>query len=300
VARHLLIYTNKFLTFYLHRDFSVMKFAKLIVVFALASVFNASATVVNYTDFSDVSNFQLNNDAAQVGNVLQLTSGTSQSGSAFLTNAITLNTNVSFSSFFSFNITNSVGPGDVDGIGADGIVFTLQTLSNTAGGAGGGIGFDGIGQSVGIEFDTWNNGAIDNESGNHVGINLNGSVTSVASLNEPTRFNNGLDWFAWVDYDGASDLLSLRYSSTAVRPTLASLNYTIDLTSIFSGQNVFVGFTSGTGAAGGDHNITSFSFSDDFVPEFATTGVSAVSAPGSLPLLLLSIVALGVRSRLRN
>lgn len=282
------------------KDLCSMKFTKLVAVLAFTSAFSASATVVNYTDFSDVSNFQLNGDAAQVGDVLQLTSGTGQAGSAFLTDAITLTSNVSFSSFFSFNITNPVGSSEADGMGADGLVFALQTESNTAGGLGGGIGFDGIDDSVGIEFDTWNNGAIDDESGNHVGIDIDGNVDSVALATEATRFNNGLDWFAWVDYDGTTDLLSLRYSSSVVRPTLASLTYNIDLTTIFSGQDVFVGFTSGTGSAGGDHNITSFSFSDDYVEDFATTGVTAVSAPGSVPLLLLSMLALGIRLRLRS
>ncbi len=265
----------------------------LTLAIGLAGAVSANAAVINYSDFSDVSGLQINGDAAQVGDVLRLTPALGgQAGSAFATNAIALNSDVSFSAFFSFNISGSGGSVDVDGLpGADGIVFTMQTVANTAGTGGGGIGFDGLGESLGVEFDTWQN-AGDPLGGNHVGINLDGNVQSVATVVEPIRFNNGDDWFAWVDYNGSNDALSVRYSQAAVKPTLAAMNYTVDLTNIFDSSNVFVGFTSGTGAAYSNHDINSFAFSSDFDENFASTGTPAVSAPGSLLLLMLSTFGL--------
>ena len=40
-------------------------------------------------------------------------------------------------------------------------MFVLQTVSSNVGGVGGGMGYVGIPNSVGIEFDNWNNGAGD-------------------------------------------------------------------------------------------------------------------------------------------
>lgn len=166
---------------------------------------SAAQTVVTFTDFSDKSTLQLNGHAvannAAAQNFLRLTSGNGQAASAFLKNAITLADDASFSSAFAFKITVPTGCTDTDGVqGADGITFVVQTVSNTAGGGGGGIGYDGLGDSVAIEFDTWNNGSIDNNNGNHVGIDLEGSTDSLGSVTavEP-KFNDGNVWNAWVD-----------------------------------------------------------------------------------------------------
>ena len=144
---------------------SIKKIAAL--VFSL-SVSNAYAGFV-YKDFADVSDLQLNGDAIQSTNNLRLTSSTTwQSGSAFYTDSISLDDNASFSTAFDFLITESGGIGNP--AGADGIVFTMNTIANNVGGTGGGIGYEGIPNSFGVEFDTYNNGGWDNNDGNHVGM----------------------------------------------------------------------------------------------------------------------------------
>ena len=144
--------------------------------------------------------------------MLRLTNGFNQSGSAFLTTAIDLANQASFSTFFTFRISNPSGISDGDGQGADGIVFVVQSVSNTAGGFGGGIGYSGIQKSVGVELDTWDNGAGFNDpNGNHVGINLGGTFNG-ATQTIATRMNNSADWFVWIDYNGVNDLLEVRFS----------------------------------------------------------------------------------------
>ncbi len=248
----------------------------------------ANAFSVNYTDFSDLSAFTLNGEAAIINssgpvyyngqNVLRLTDYFWQVGSAFLTNPVNMGPDYSFSSYFTFQFTNTMGISDSDGPGADGITFTLQTVgSNVVGGVGGNLGYWGINPSVGIEFDTWDNRAQDGWNGNHVGIDVDGSMFSLARYNVATRMNNGAIWYAWIDYNGTNDLLEVRLSQTASRPINPILSYTIDLPSILGSPYVYVGFTAATGGDSENHDIRSWQF---------TTNVNTVPEPSTLLLVI--------------
>lgn len=269
-----------------------------------ASASSQAATIL-YNDFSSTAGLQVNGSAASINpagsgttdvngrKVLRLTNTTSQGGSAFSTNTVALNNDASFSTAFVFNISNPVGISDGDGQGADGIVFVVQTQANNVGGIGGGIGYAGINNSVGIEFDTWNNGSIDGNNGNHVGVNLNGSLSSSPIGNVATRMNNGNDWYGWVDYNGLTDLLEVRIAQNNIRPGAAFLSHTVDLAATLGSPNAFVGFTSGTGSAGGSHDIVSWQFNSDFNP----ISQIGVPAPGALALIGFGLIGLGAVRR---
>lgn len=264
-----------------------MKAIKLLAAAACGLTFAgpASAAVINYPDFSSVAGLTLNGNAAQVGNVLRVTPATySQSGSAFSTSTVSLASNASFSTFFQFRFTNPGGACDGQGCGADGLVFVVQTVGNNVGGAGGGIGYAGINNSVGVEFDTWNNGPGDNNSSNHIGFDVNGSVNSVA-LAEVTEadMNNGDIWNAWIDYNGSTNLLEARLGRSSVRPTNALLSLTRNLATDLGTTNAFVGFTAGTGAAFANQDVLSWTLEDRFAP--IGGGGNSVPEPGSLLLL---------------
>ncbi len=262
---------------------------------------SSSAVALLYNDFSDVSGLQLNGSTAGLttnsDNTLRLTRNLYSSGSAFSTSAISLDSNASFSTAFSFNISRPIGASDNDGQGADGITFTLQTVSNTAGGVGGGIGYSGIGNSVAIEFDTWNNGGWDDYNGNHVGINLDGNINSVVQTGIATRMNNGQDWFAWVDYNGVSDLLEVRLAEVDLRPGTALLSYTVDLVSVLGSTQAFAGFTSGTGAAGGQHDILDWQFNSTYDPITNVGGGVSAPAPATALLILAGLVGFSLKRR---
>ena len=267
---------------------------RLLVLLAVSmtlalQVVRAGQEVFTFTDFTDKSSLQLNGDAPAnnpaAQTFLRLTSGTGQAGSAFISTAVTLTTDASFSTNFSFRILNNVGFTDTDGqVGADGITFVVQTVSNTAGGAGGGIGYAGLVDSVAVEFDTWNNGSDDDNDGNHVGIDVEGVTDSLGTVTPISPFmNDGNTWYAWVDYNGATDLLEVRLSQVNVRPVGATTSATVDLPAVLGSSNAFVGFTSGTGAAGGDHDILAWTFINAFNPVGVNAAPDANAGPDQSP-----------------
>ncbi len=269
----------------------------LAAAFFVASATAASATTILFNDFSSTAGLTLNGNAAaavddSLRNVLRVTPASgSKSGSAFSSSAVTLNTNVSFSTKFRFNF-NHQGNG-----GADGLVFVVQTVSNSVGGLGGGIGYQGLGNSVGVEFDNWNNGGGDGFNDNHVGIDINGNMSSVARSDAPGfTLDSATDLVAWVDYNGATDLLEVRLNNSDTRPLLALLSYTVDLTTVLGSTNAFVGFTSGTGAAWANHDVISWEFRDTFAPVDVPT---ETPAPAALGLLGMGLIGMGLMRRRR-
>lgn len=253
-----------------------------------------AAVVINYPDFSSVAGLTLNGAAAQVGNALRVTPANfNQGGSVFSTTTVSLAANASFSTYFQFRFTGAGGACDGLGCGADGLVFVVQTQANNVGGIGGGIGYAGIGNSLGIEFDTWNNGGGDNNSSNHVGVDVNGSVSSLA-LAEVTEadMNGGDIWNAWIDYDGASNLIEVRLTRSAARPAAALLAFTRNIAADLGSTNAFVGFTSGTGAAFANHDVLNWILEDDFAP-------IGIPEPASLALVGLGLTAAGWARRRR-
>jgi hypothetical protein len=243
-----------------------------ISIAALVCLGASAQTTVNFDNFQDLSSLTLNGDARGAvtpdGSVLRLTDYYGQGGSVFLSTGVPLLNNASFSTRFEFRITSEPGTfGDADGPGADGFVFVIQSLGSGVGSAGGGIGYEGITRSVGIEFDTWNNGrGAGDPNGNHVGIDVNGSLQSLATVTLGTRLNDGQLWTAWVDYNGASQDLQLRLALDGVRPTTPLLSAQVNLTNILQSTTAYAGFTSGTGSGYGVHDIESWQFNSDYRP----------------------------------
>jgi len=275
-----------------------------------ASQIAHAVIVINKPDFSDISDLTLNGTTATLGNpilqdgknVLRLTDFFSQSGSAFSTNVISLAADASFSTFFEFDIFS---PG---GGGADGLTFTVQTVANNVGGGGGGIGYQGIGNSVAVEFDTFNNSEIND---NHIGIDLNGSLSSVA-VADATPVLGVMDaddtgpFFAWVDYDGSTDTLEVRAATTDTRPVDPLLTHTVDLVTVLGQTEAFVGFTSGTGAGESTHDVRSWFLDSEFNPITETPlpddsqPTEDFPVPEPATVLLLGAGVLGAAATLRR
>jgi RHS repeat-associated protein len=219
-----------------------------------------------FTDFSDLSRFMLNGSAAVsnrspvvIGDqtVLRLSGGNLQSGSAFLSEPITLisgNEPASFSTHFDFQVNDPN-----DGVmGGDGMTFAFVTNPASLGLYGGYLGYYEIKPSVAVEFDTYWNGWDPN--GNHMGINLNGSVTSAVTRPFDKGVTKGTLWSIWIDYNGQSKLLEARLSTDGVRPTTPFITHTVDLLNVLGQSTAYVGFTAGTAAVFGHYDVHTWKY----------------------------------------
>lgn len=236
-----------------------------------------------------------------VGNALRLTpAAAGQAGAGYSKTAATLGANSTFSTSFQFRITNTGGISP-----ADGLTFVVAKSDTGLGSSGGGIGYGGVNNSLAIEFDTYFNGGLD-PNGNHVGVNVNGGLTSGATATPYGVTNcsavgntnqgcmsNGRIWTAFISYDGTSNLLSvaLQESGSVLTNLISTTSY--DLDAILGSPTAFVGFTSGTGSGWGNHDILNWRFAND------TSITNNVPEPMSLALVGMALAAAGVASRKR-
>lgn len=246
-----------------------MKRLGLFLLFAFFVAFGTKVSASYIASFSENFNSPTSG-ISYVGNAAQLPSCPGAVGSA---GCLRLTPNVNSSRGSAWNTTSYnfrsfstqfdflIGPSS--GGGADGFTFSVIDATthnpNTAlGGGGGGLGYLGLNNSFAVEFDTWNNGSIDGFNANHVGINQNGDINSLARQNLPflLETTNANNWHtANISFD-ASGLLSVDIDGT---------NWLSHTLSGYS-NNVYFGFTAATGAARDGHYIDNWSMSID-VPE---------------------------------
>jgi hypothetical protein len=207
------------------------------------------AVLADYPNFSDVSKLQLNGDASQAGDVLQLTSTASdQTGTAFTKKRV-LNQKKSWKTDFSFSMHDSTGlPGD-------GMAFFIHSTDKGAiGDGGGGLGFGSIGDSLAIEFDTFDNGGSD-EQANEVSIIVNGKAGKTKDSGVPSGFDlyGGLR-DAWVTYKAKSHKVKVWVTDTGTKPSTPIVTAKVDLEKVL-GEKSFAGFTAATGGANEEHDV---------------------------------------------
>ncbi len=177
-----------------------------------------------------------------------------QNGTVWYTDQIDLNE--------SFDIEFTINLGDIDANGADGIVFVLQTFGTDAIGlSGGGIGFEGFEPSLGIEFDTWQNGDFGDPVSDHIAICRDGIINHnlannlagpVDILPGGLNIEDGLDHVVRVDWDATNFVLDV-YIDCEFRLSLD--NYDM-VNEIFMGDpNVWFGFTGATGGSVNNQSV---------------------------------------------
>lgn len=131
--------------------------------------------------------FTLNGDATALGgDCYQLTNETTFSAGSIWYDSL-INLEHDFEIHFTMNL------GDLDATGADGLYFVLQPVGTGLGAAGGGMGYEGIVPSLGVEFDTYQNGDYSNPAYDHVAIQYNGVLdhASIYNLDGPVQIIDG-------------------------------------------------------------------------------------------------------------
>lgn len=179
-----------------------------------------------------------------------------------------------------------------DNAGADGIAFVMQNNCLNAGTAGGGIGYSGMmGQSIAVEFDTYENTMATGSFENNDPVYDHIAVVSMGNVNHGDATHNlfgpiqahetkadiedGLWYDFQISYDPATNDLRV-YLDNALRFTF---NYDI-LNDIFAGDPyVYWGFTSSTGgfhnyqAVYIDRNLSTFTLQDAIICPGQTVNV---------------------------
>jgi hypothetical protein len=145
--------------------------------------------------------------------------------------------------------------GNKDGNGADGIVFILATTNTALGTGGGGLGYDGIMPSIGIEYDDYQNSNYGDPNPDHIAVISAGSVnhTLPSNLVGPITIANiedGEDHCFSVLWDPGTQTFTAALNSDLI-------TYTGDIVANFFSGNpvVYYGFSSGTGSLSNLHTV---------------------------------------------
>lgn len=187
-----------------------------------------------------------------------------------------------------FDFTFTMNFGTTDANGADGMCFVLQTVGTAAiGSSGGGLGYQDFGTSLGVEFDTWQNGDFNDPFADHIAIEKNGdinhnSASNIAGPIQANPFNqnieDGEDHVVRILWDPESNTIEVYFD--CVFRLAGNVNLIDD---IFSGQSlVYWGFTAATG---GSFNNQTVCLQPNIVTSASEvaicTGASATLSAGS-------------------
>lgn len=220
----------------------------------------------NFADFSDVSSLNLQGRAASVNNVLRLTpAAQGDPGSAWYNVDKPLIAG-NFSSTFQFQLSGGSDNNGTDG--SDGFTFAIQNGSPTALYRGAnGLGYDGMPNSIVIEFDTWQNSELNDSSKSSISVHTNG-----------TGPNNADESYSLGHYDTSGFILDDAQVHTAKisyapgtmsvyldNLTTPVLTVSVDLAAKLNLDvgRAWVGFTAATGGGYQNHDILNWSFQGD-------------------------------------
>ena len=168
----------------------------------------------------------------------------------------------------SFDLEFSMNFGNKDQEGADGMVFVIQTAGNNAlGNTGQGMGYQGFAPSIGVEFDTWQNGDENDPSFDHIAVFRDGVVNHgnfgnltppAMALPDDPNIEDGKDHNVRITWNAQKNVLEVYFDCQK------RINLNINLSKdVFAGvKEAWWGFT---GATGGANNLQTVCLRKDIV-----------------------------------
>lgn len=252
----------------------------LIVAIALFPVVAPSrgrAEVIDFSGgFATAAGLAARGSAAFTGGLARLTDGGFfEAGRIFSTTPATV---TQFDTTFTFQLHGGTAP-DI----ADGITFTIASLSSTVGSAGavagGSLGYGveqgtmigGIPNSVAVKFDTFDNAG---EGNNSTGLFTGGAFPGVPAIDlTPSGINLHSQHLFKVDlaYDGTT-LTETILDLSLLTPVSFTTSFLVNIPAAVESSTAGVGFTGATGGGSSIQDIHAWRFESDgaAVPEPAT------------------------------
>lgn len=205
------------------------------------------------------------NSASTSGGRLRVTPATNYSTSGIVVRTNKIKLVDGFSTYFVMNLHSKTST-----LPADGLTFIIQdNPTPRIGGVGIGVGYAGIPNSIGVEFDIW----VNNENGyqdpnaNHVAIVKDGvnshSVNPSAETSIPEFNLYGNTVHVWVDYDG-NGVVTTSYGLTKNRSQAETFSRNVG--DFLTDKEVYVGFGASTGSANAHHDVLAWYFKETYVP----------------------------------
>lgn len=188
---------------------------------------------------------------------------------------------IAFRSEFRFSIADARDSADqCDGKrpGGDGFAFVLLGSEPKQLGSGGsGLGYQGLTDTVAIEFDT----ACTRDNGDpatpHIAINVDGSVNHLGASAVPpvviadersaTSFDDGAVWSVWIDY--REGVMEVRMARDGKRPERPNLQAKVPA-KLIEGRKLWPGFTGANGKGAAKQTIVGWKSEWVMVPRPST------------------------------
>jgi hypothetical protein len=234
---------------------------------------NTGNTIVNYGSGFNSTGLALNGFAKLNGTRLRLTDGGgNEASSAFYTTPVNVQ---SFTTNFSFQMTSAV---------ADGMAFVIQNGAATVlGTGGGGLGYEGIGNSVAVKFDIYNNAG---EGTDSTGVYTNGAMPTVPFVDMTSSgvsLLSGDVMNVQLSYDGTTLTLTITDATTLQKFTTS---WTVNIPTTVGSTTALVGFTGGTGGYTAIQDVLNWTYStgSSTNPPPAPTNLVATAGNGQVGL----------------
>jgi hypothetical protein len=195
--------------------------------------------VINHdTGFGTTVDLTANGSARFGNNIVRLTGDDLQTGSFFANTPLTIG---QFSTSFIFRLSEGTQPNY-----ADGLAFVVQANAPTALGQGlGGLGYQGIGNSVAVKFGSFQYPG--DPSNSSAGLVLNGAPPRGGVTTGNVLLNSQNPKRVMLTYDGAT--LRETISDTLTGDSFTT-SFLVNIPQIIGSNSAYIGFTASTGSPG--------------------------------------------------